>query len=128
LEVLHRQTARPRLRRRDRLLLAAASRVLPRGAGHTFLVTPSTLSRWHWELGRRKWTFRRVARGGRPALKAEVAVLVLRLARENPRSGCRRIRGALGKLGSSVLATTIRTLARRQGLTPGAAPQATDLV
>ena len=45
LKVLSRQIARPRLRRRDRLLLAAASRVLPRGGGQTFRVTPSALSR-----------------------------------------------------------------------------------
>jgi hypothetical protein len=38
LEVLHRQMPRPRLRRRDRLLLAAASRVLPRESWHAFLV------------------------------------------------------------------------------------------
>ncbi len=54
--------------------------------------------------------------------------MVLRLAKENLRSGCLRIRGELVKLGISVSATTIRTLLRRQGLTPGAAPQATDLV
>ncbi len=85
LKVLSRQIARPRLRRLDRLLLAAASRALPRGAWQTFLVSPSTLLRWHRELVRRRWTFRRVARGGRPGLQAEVAALVLRLARENPR-------------------------------------------
>lgn len=118
LEVLHRQTPRPRLRRRDRFLLAAASRVLPRGAGHTFLVTPSTLLRWHRELVRRKWTFRRHPRGGRPALEARVIEVVLRMAKENPRWGCLRIRGELVKLGSRVSATTIRTLLRRQGLGP----------
>ena len=55
LTILNRQRPRLRLRRRDRLLMAAASRVLPREAWHTFLVTPSTLLRWHRELVRRKW-------------------------------------------------------------------------
>ena len=118
LEVLHRQMPRPRLRRRDRLLLAAASRVLPRESWHAFLVTPSTLLHWHRELVRRKWTFRRHPRGGRPALEARVSELLLRLARENPRWGCRRIQGELNKLGIRVSATTIRSLLRRHGLGP----------
>jgi transposase len=118
LKVLSRQIARPRLRRRDRLLLAAASRALLRGAWQTFLVSPSTLLRWHRELVRRRWTFRRVARGGRPGLQAEVAALVLRLARENPRWGCRRIQGELAKLNLRASASTIRTLLRRHGLGP----------
>jgi len=50
------------------------------------------------------------------------------MAKENPRWGCLRIRGELVKLGSRVSATTIRTLLRRQGLTPRAAPGGTDLV
>ena len=78
---------RPRLRRRDRLLLAAASRVLPRESGIAFLVTPSTLLHWHRELVRRKWTFRRHPRGDRPALEARASQVVLRLARENPTMG-----------------------------------------
>jgi len=75
-----------------------------------------------------KPTFRRHRRGVRPAPEARAIEVVLRLAKENLRSGCLRIRGELVKLGISVSATTIRTLLRRQGLTPGAAPQATDLV
>src|SRR5664280_3508475 len=52
LQVLQR-TARPsRLRTSDRVLLAAASRVLPRNRWVTFLVTPATLLRWHRELVR----------------------------------------------------------------------------
>jgi transposase len=118
LKALHRQMPRPRLRRRDRLLLAAASRVLPRESWHAFLVTPSTLLHWQRELVRRKWTFRRHPRGGRPALEARVSELLLRLARENPRWGCRRIQGELNKLGIRVSATTIRSLLRRHGLGP----------
>jgi hypothetical protein len=53
--VLKRQVGRPRLRRRDRLLMAALSRVLPRPRW-SFVVSPQTLLRWHRELVRRKWT------------------------------------------------------------------------
>ena len=56
LRVLQRTAGPPRLRTIDRVLLAAASRVLPRDRWVAFLVTPATLLRWHRELVRRKWT------------------------------------------------------------------------
>jgi hypothetical protein len=45
LAALRRQTSRPRLRRRDRLLMVALSRVLPRERWSAFLVRPQTLLR-----------------------------------------------------------------------------------
>ena len=58
LRVLRRKTGRPRFTARDRALLAAASRVLPRQRwADSFLVTPQTLLRWHRTLVRRKWTY-----------------------------------------------------------------------
>jgi hypothetical protein len=56
---MERQVGRPQLTRADRLLLAAFSRVLPRRAWAAFLVTPSTLLRWHRELVARRWTLER---------------------------------------------------------------------
>ena len=47
LAILRRHTRRPRLTARDRLVLAALSRVLPRRSWHAFPVTPETLLRWH---------------------------------------------------------------------------------
>src|SRR5215211_9335494 len=118
LRVLRRKTGRPRFTALDRVLLAAASRAIPRDRWASFLVTPQTLLRWHRELVRRKWTYRKARRPGRPPLDAEVVALVLRMARENPRWGCVRICGELRKLGIRVGATTIRTLLRRRGLGP----------
>ena len=80
-------------------------------------MTPRTLPRWHKALVRRKWR-QPVGRRGRPSLPAEVRELVLRLARENPRWGHRRICGELAKLGFRVSATSIRRLLAQAKLEP----------
>jgi putative transposase len=117
LEVLRRQVARPKLRAADRALLAAAACHLPRSFRGARLVTPRTLLRWHRALARRRWR-QPPGRRGRPSLPAEVRALVLRLTRENPRWGHRRISGELAKLGLRVSPTSIRRLLARAGLEP----------
>jgi hypothetical protein len=117
LDVLRRQVTRPQLRAADRALLAAAACHLPRTSRRARLVTPRTLLRWHRALVRRKWR-QPPGRRGRPSVPAEVRALVLRLARENPRWGHRRITGELAKLGFAVAPTTVRRLLARAGLGP----------
>jgi len=82
------------------------------------MVSPETLLRWHRELVRRKWTYRRERVRGRPPLDPDTRELILRLGRENRTWGCIRIQGELAKLGIQVSATSIRTLLRRAGLGP----------
>lgn len=118
LRVLRRTSGPPRYRTGDRMVLAAASRLIPRDRWVSFLVTPSTLLRWHRELVRAKWTFRGTGRPGRPPIAPDVRALVLRLARENPRWGCVRLQGELRRLGIRVGATTIRSLLRSARLGP----------
>jgi putative transposase len=118
LRVLQRTSGPPRFRVRDRVLLAAASRLIARDRWVAFLVTPATLLRWHRELVRRKWAYGRTGRPGRPPLAPDVRDLILRLARENPRWGCVRMQGELRKLGTRVGATTIRSLLRSARLGP----------
>jgi hypothetical protein len=67
LKVLSRKAGRPNLRRADRALLAAASRLLPRERWASFLVRPATILRWHRELVRHKWTS-----GGSPGAPADI--------------------------------------------------------
>src|SRR5262245_59733549 len=85
----------------DRLLLTAASRLLPRARWHAFLITPATLLRWHRRLVARRWTYER--RRGRPPLRRDARVLALRLALENARWGYQRIAGEMKGLGPQCL-------------------------
>ncbi len=84
LKVLSRGARHQPFRRRDRMLLAAASRLLPRHRWKAFVVTPRILLRWHGNLVRRKWTYRH-RRPGRPGLDQETVQLIIRMAKENPR-------------------------------------------
>jgi putative transposase len=117
LQLLERQVARPQLRPTDRALLAAFSRALPRRAWASFLVTPATLLRWHRELVARRWTYPH-RRPGRPGTPVDVRELVVRLARENPSWGYRRIQGELVGLGVSLAASTVWEILRREGIEP----------
>jgi hypothetical protein len=96
-------------RRVARALLAAAACHLPRPLRGARLVTPRTLLRWHRALVRRKWRQPPGGRG-RPPVPAVVRALVVRLTRENPRWGHRRISGELTTLGLVISPTTIRRL------------------
>jgi len=117
LHVLERQVGRAQFRPADRALLAAFSRALPRRAWASFVVTPETLLRWHRELVARRWTYPH-RRPGRPATSLEVRELVLRLARENPGWGYRRVQGELVGLGITVAASTVWEILRREGIEP----------
>src|SRR6266508_3558215 len=118
LRVLERQVARPQLTQADRALLAAFSRMLPRQAWRQSLfVTPTTLLRWHRELVARRWTYPH-RRPGRPPTALEVRELVVRLARENPGWGYRRIEGELVGLGIKLAASTVWTILKEAGVEP----------
>jgi putative transposase len=87
LSILRRHAGRPWFEPRDRLLLAALSRVLPRRSWHAFVVQPETLLRWHRRLVANHWTYpHRLP--GRPPIGGEIRELVLRLARRTGHSHC----------------------------------------
>jgi putative transposase len=114
--VLRRQVARPRADWADRAVLAGLARLLPRPAWRGLFVQPATLLRWHRVLVRHCWTYPH--QRGRPAVAAEVRALVLRLARENPTWGYRRIHGELCRLGFKLGASTLWAILRRAGVAP----------
>src|SRR2546423_11559815 len=89
----------------------------PRGRWGAFFVTPATLFRWHRNLVARRWTYQ--TRGpGRPPVTAALRELVLRLARDNPTWGCRRIQGELVGLGHRIAPSTIWAILTKAGAGP----------
>jgi putative transposase len=115
--MLRRHARQPKLTPADRALLAALSRSLPRVAWVGFPVRPATLLRWHRQLVARRWTYAHRA-PGRPPLKSSLRALILRLGRENPHWGYRRIVGELKGLGITVSATSVRKVLLGEGLQP----------
>jgi putative transposase len=107
LAVLGRHAGRPGLTRADRALFAALSRVVPQMAWTSLVVKPETLLRWHRQLVARRWTYAH-RKPGRPPLERSLRELILRLARENPHGGYKRIVGELKGVGISVSATSVR--------------------
>jgi putative transposase len=122
LAVLQRQQPRrPNLNWADRALIATLLGVIPKARRHGvwLLVAPDTILRWRRDLVRRRWAARsRRGRTGRPATRRNVRALVLRLARENPEWGYRRIHGELAGLGVKVAASTAWEILKNAGIDP----------
>ena len=86
---------------------------------HTLRIfSPRTVIRWHNELVKRKWTYARQNKGGRPRISQDVETLILRLARENTCWGYGKIAGELIKVGIILSESTIRNFLHRHGTMP----------
>jgi len=119
-QVLRRQlTGRMRWDHADRLWLAALSRLVNRRRwAEIFPVTPATILRWHRHLVARKWTFSERRRPGRPSTGVSIKTLIVRMARENPAWGHRRIQGELARLGHAIAASTVWEVLHAAGIDP----------
>ena len=123
LLVLQRQLGpdRARFTPADRALLAALLHRLPGNALKRLhlVVRPDTVLRWHRDMLARRHACRsRPRRPGRPRTVRSVRALVLRLVRENPGWGYRRVHGELLVLGVKVAASTVWEILREADIDP----------
>jgi putative transposase len=108
----------------DRAFLAALLHPLPRAVLRRLrlAVRPDTVLRWHRNLmTQRHANASKPKRPGRPPTVRSIRNLVLRLVRENPSWGYRRIHGELAALGIKVAASTVWEILEAEGIDP--APQ-----
>ena len=90
----------------------------PQAPGRVFPVTPATLLAWHRRLAARKYNTSRQRKAGRPPAIRSIARFVVRLAKENPLWGYRRIHGELTKLGVTIAPSTVYQILRAAGIGP----------
>jgi putative transposase len=118
--ILQRQLGDTRVRfsPADRALLAALLHRLPRRTLRRLrlLVRPDTILRWHRDMLRRRHAkASRPKRPGRPRTVRFIRILVLRLAKENPSWGYRRVHGELLERATSAAGTLRRRARPRAG-------------
>jgi putative transposase len=121
LTVLQRQVPKPIFTPEDRFLLSGLLHHLPMDKLRqlVLLVHPDTILRWHRDLLRRRHAAASAPRRpGRPRTVRFIRALVLRLARENPSWGYRRIHGELAALGIRIAASTVWEILKEHGIAP----------
>jgi putative transposase len=124
ITVLDRQLGadtRLRFATEDRAFLAALLTALPREILRRLrlLVQPDTVLRRHRDLIKRRHArTRRPKRPGRPPMVRSIRALILRLVRENPGWGYRRVHGELTTLGIKVAPSTVWEILKQEGFDP----------
>jgi hypothetical protein len=131
ITVLHRPLIPDKVRfaAADRAYLAALLHRLPRPTLRNLrlLVAPDTILRWHRDLlARRHGAQSRPKRPGRPPTVRSIRALVLRLAKENPHRGYRRVHGELAVLGITLAASTVWEMLTQAGIDPAPERAATN--
>ena len=117
--VLRRHAGRVRYEPADRAWFAALARLIPRSRWtEVFAVAPATLLAWHRKLAASKYDTSNRRKPGRPPTVPSIARLVVRLAKENPLWGYRRIHGEMTKLGVTVAPSTVWEILRAAGIDP----------
>ncbi|MEV4365973.1 hypothetical protein AB0J71_02810 [Nonomuraea sp. NPDC049637] len=124
ISVLERQLSadtRVRFAPEDRAFLAALLTSLRREVLRRLrlLIQPDTVLRRHRDLMRRRHArTSRPKRRGRPPTVRSIRALILRLVRENPSWGYRRVHGELTTLGIKVAPSTVWEILKQEGLDP----------
>jgi transposase len=121
--VLRRHAGRVRYEPADRVWFAALAGLIPRSRWtDVFAVAPATPQAWHRKLAASKYDTSNRRKPGRPPAVPSIARLVVRLAKENPLWGYRRIHGEVTKLGVTVAPSTVWEILRAAGIDPAPRP------
>jgi len=120
LDVLQRNTKKPRLKNRDRALWVIISRLWDDWRKPLALVQPETVVRWHKRGFQLYWRWKsRPKWPGRRKVPKEVRNLIRNMSQSNPLWGAPRIHGELLKLGIVVSQATVsKYMMRHQNLLP----------
>jgi putative transposase len=117
--VLRRHAGRVRYGPTGRLWLAALARLIPRRHWAAIVpIAPATLLAWHRRQVAGKYDTSNRRTPGRPPAGPGITRLVVRLAKENPLWGHRRIHGELTKLGVTVAPSTLWEILHAAGIDP----------
>jgi putative transposase len=117
--VLRRHAGRIRYEPADRAWFTALAQLIPRRRwAEVFPVTPATLLAWHRRLAGNKYDTSKRRKPGRPPAIRSIARLAIRMAKENPLWGYRRIHGELTKLGVTIAPSTVYEILRAAGIGP----------
>jgi transposase InsO family protein len=82
------------------------------------IVTPDTILRWYRRLIAKKYDGSARRGRGRPPTAQQIADLVVRMAKDNPRWGYTRIRDALTNVGHRIARNTVKRILRDHGIEP----------
>ncbi|MBK8793917.1 MAG: IS3 family transposase [Holophaga sp.] len=116
VQELRRQGHRPHIGRGFKVFAITLARLWPKWKSACHLVKPETVIGWHRKGFKLFWTWKSRKKPGGKAIKAGLAHLIRRMARENPTWGSPRIHGELLKLGFSVSERTVlRYMPKRKG-------------
>ena len=114
---------RVRLNDEQRITLATIGKKLGRAALEQIasIVTPETILGWHRKLIAAKFDASKIRATkpmGRPPIDPATVEQVLRLAKENPTWGYRRITGVLAPIGTNISHQTVKNILEEHGIDP----------
>ena len=115
--ILKRKQKKPKIRSIDRCFFISIYRVYKELLDELVIVGPATILAWHRKLSKKKWDYSS-RKHGRPSISEETKKLIIEIKKNNPRWGCRKIKGELKKLGIMVSKDTILKVLRKNGFPP----------
>jgi putative transposase len=107
LTVLQRQSGRPQIKDRARLVWICLRRLWHGWHRALVVVQPATVVKWHRDGFLAYWRWKSRATSGRPRINREVRELIRDMWRSNPTWGKPRIQAEIRKIGIEVSDSTV---------------------